>query len=242
MMISKILCSDLRRDAMLKMLSGPVRAADIGNERSATTNKINAIKPLIDSGYIEKDGYDYRLTGPGRIIALQVRQMADSMKVLQDDFFEQHDLSSIPDRLLMRIGALKGGGVIQPNGDAMKAQHNFMDHVTTSKKICGASCFNVDGYEDMISFALANGAEIELILSPEVLTTLDHKILESWQASGNFVLHVRKVKAAFTVADDMLFLAMFDPAGIIDALSEWVCQSEEAAEWGRELFKYYLGD
>ena len=88
--------------------------------------------------------------------------------------------------------------------------------------------------------ALANGAEVELILAPEVLTTMDPSIIEDWQASGRFKLHVRKVKAAFAVADDMLFLALFDQAGIIDALSEWVCESERAAEWGRELFRYYL--
>lgn len=239
-MVKEILCSDRRREALLKMLSGPIMANEF---RPVTTANMNdALRPMIAAGYVWKDGYYYRLTGIGRGVALQVKAMIDSEEVLQEQFFQAHDLGTLPDRFLMRIGALKGGGVVQPNGDAMKAQHNFMDHVATSKKICGASCFNVDGYEGMISTALVNGAEVELILSPEVLTTLDHKILESWQASGRFALHVRKVKAAFTVADDMLFLALFDPAGIIDALSEWVCQSEAAAEWGRELFRYYLGD
>lgn len=220
------------------MLTGPKKGSELPGD--TTSNKIAAIRPLLKCGLVEKDGYDYGLSQIGRIYALALQESLDMEEVLKNDFFKKHDLSSIPDKLLLRIGALKGGGVVCPNGNAMKAQDNFMDHVAAAKRIVGASCINVDGYQEMISNALDNGAEVELILAPEVLTTMDPGIIVAWQATGRFKLHVKKVKAAFAVADDMLFLALFDPAGIIDALSEWVCQSERAAEWGRELFQYHL--
>lgn len=222
----------------MRMLEGPIMANSF---RPVTTANMNdALRPMIAAGYIWKDGYHYRLTGPGRAVALQVRAMIEAEEVLRNDFFRQHDLGSIPDRLLMVIGALKGGGVVMQNGDMLRAQKNFMGLVAGAKRIVGASCIHVDGYQEMISAALAGGAEVELILTQEVIRTLDKGIFQAWQASGRFTAHVREVKAAFTVADNTLFLALFDPAGIIDALSEWVCESEQAAEWGKELFNYYL--
>lgn len=238
MILSKLLCSAVRREAVLMLLDGPRKGSDLPGD--TTSNSIAAIRPLLKCGLVEKDGYDYSLSQVGRAFGLALRDGLGMEEVLRDAFFRSHDLSSIPDRLLTKIGALKGGGVVCPNGSTMRAQNNFMQNVAAAKRICGASCIHVDGYQEMISAALANGADVELILSPEVLTTMNPGIIESWQASGRFVLHVRKVKAAFAVADDMLFLALFDRAGIIDALSEWVCQSERAAEWGKELFEYYL--
>lgn len=220
------------------MLTGPKKGAELPGD--TTSNKIHAIRPLLKAGTVEKVGVNYELSQIGRIYALALQESLDMEVVLKNDFFKKHDLSSIPDKLLLRIGALKGGGVVCPNGNAMKAQDNFMEHVAAAKRIYGASCINVDGYQEMISAALTNGAEVELILAPDVLTTMNPSIIEGWQASERFRLHVKKVKAAFAVADDMLFLALFDQAGIIDALSEWVCESERAAEWGRELFRYYL--
>lgn len=222
------------------MLTGPKKGSELPGD--TTSNKIHAIRPLLTAGIVEKVGVNYELSQIGRIYALALQESLDMEVVLKNDFFKKHDLSSIPDKLLLRIGALRGGGVVCPNGNAMKAQDNFMEHVAAAKRIYGASCINVDGYQEMISAALANGADVELILTQEVIMTLDRGIFQNWQASGRFTAHVREVKAAFTVADSTLFLALFDYAGIIDALSEWVCESEPAAEWGRELFRYYLGE
>ena len=70
---------------------------------------------------------------------------------------------------------------------------------------------------------------------------IDREVFNSWVGHGpRFKIHIREVKAAFAVADGVLFLGMFDHAGVIDLLQEWVCESERAAEWGRELFEYYL--
>jgi predicted transcriptional regulator len=47
-------------------------------------------------------------------------------------------------------------------------------------------------------------------------------------------------RAAFTVADSTLMLALFWPSGPLDIAREWVVTSERAREWGKGLFEYYL--
>jgi predicted transcriptional regulator len=240
MVITKLLCSDIRQRAMLKMLGDHIRASDV--EASSSSNFIQAIRPLIKAGFVERDGLNsYSLTGPGRILALQLREMIDAVEVLQDAFWRTHRLDYIPDHLLYTIGALKGGGVVAPNSHVTRAQVSFIDHVTHAKKIFGASSIYVEGYPEMISAALDNGAEVELILTQSVIMQIDRDVFNSWVGHGpKFKIHIREVKAAFAVADGVLFLGMFDHAGVIDLLQEWVCESERAAEWGRELFEYYL--
>lgn len=240
MLIKDILCSDRRREALVRMLAGPVMANEF--RPTTTANMNDALRPMIDAGYIRKDGHYYHLTGPGRSIALQVTAMMDAEEVLQSDFWLKHDLSSIPDRLLMRIGELRGGEVVMPNGDLLKAQVNFVAILTHAKRIWGASSFSLPEYPAMITEALENGAEIELILSPACIQALRHEDILAWQATGRFRLHVREVKAALAVADDTLSLGLFDFAGLYDPMQDYVCRSERAAEWGKELFRYYLGE
>lgn len=240
MVITKLLCSDIRQRAMLKMLGDHIRASDV--EASSSSNFIQAIRPLIKAGFVERDGLNsYSLTGPGRILALQLREMIDAVAVLQDEFWRTHRLDYIPDRLLYTIGALKGGGVVAPNSHVTRAQVSFIDHVAHAKKIFGASSIYVEGYPEMISAALDNGAEVELILTQDVIGKIDRDIFNSWLARpAQCKVDIREVKAAFAVADGILFLGMFDHAGVIDLLQEWVCESERAVGWGRELFEYYL--
>lgn len=240
MVITKLLCSDIRQRAMLKMLGDHIRASDV--EASSSSNFIQAIRPLIKAGFVERDGLNsYSLTGPGRILALQLREMIDAVEVLQDPFWRTHNLSSIPDHLKMKIGMLNGGAVVCPNHNITAAQDNFVYLLTHAKRVRGASSFNLSGYEDMVSEALANGAEVDLILTPAVVQTLSPENISAWQATGRFHLHVRAVRAAaLAVADNTLSLGLFDEAGVYDPTQDFVCQSERAAEWGRELFEYYL--
>lgn len=236
--LANLLCSRNRYDIAVRLLDGPCQVRDLPG--SATPAKIASMNPLIDSGLIEKDGHCYQLSNVGVAFVLSLKSMLDMEEVLADSFWRTHDLSSIPPPLLARIGALKGGSVVKPNGYLMKAQMNFIELVTHAKSIKGASSFNLPGYQEMITAALDHGANIELILSPAVMPTLDPEVLKSWQATGRFLLHVREVKAAVTIADNTLSLGLFGPAGVYDATQDFVCESEQAAEWGRELFEYYL--
>jgi predicted transcriptional regulator len=48
------------------------------------------------------------------------------------------------------------------------------------------------------------------------------------------------IRVAFTIADDMLFLGLYNLNGSYDPNSDLICQGQEAKEWGMELFEHYL--
>lgn len=238
MMNSKLLCQGNRAEAIMALLDGPKQASALPG--SNTQNKIATVRPLIAPGMVRVTGHLYSLTDVGKTYALFMKAFADMEEVFKDPFWQTHDLGSIPDHLKIKIGMLKGGGVVYPNHNVSKAQDNFIDLLTHAKRIHGASSFNLAGYSEMITEALANGAEIDLILAPAVIQSLSPADINAWQATGRFRLHIKEVKAALAVADNTLSIGLFDEAGVYDPTQDFICRSEDAAEWGRELFHYYL--
>lgn len=238
-MINKILNSSIRSSILIGLLNRKTRLKDLSD--AATQNTNNSIRPLIEAGMVERlcEG-EYRLTNRGRALTLIYQDILDAEEVLQADFWQGHDMSSIPDSLLRLIGMLKGGGIVHPNGDQMKAQRNFVDLVSNAKEIWGASSINAPGYEAMISEALRNGAEVNLILTRAVIDTIDPSQIHAWQCEAKFHLWKKEIRAAFTVADNVLLLGLFNTNGQIDPFQEYVCESEKARDWGKMLFDYYL--
>lgn len=231
--IEKLICSGIRREIMIRLLEGPERLTKLRPE-SKKQNVNNAIQPLLDDGLIAgKDGL-YSLTDLGRVQALILQNVLDSAEVLQSDFWAKHDLSSIPDSLLKRIGDLRGGEKICPNGDILKSQHNFIETVLHSKEIWGVSSVFFQEWPEMILEAVRNGAKVHLILSPDIRPKLPGALF----TETGIDLQFRPCGAAFTVADNTLLLGLFSRGGGIDAIEEYVCTSERAAAWGKALYTH----
>lgn len=233
MEIEKLICSGMRQDIMRRLLDGPERLTKLRPE--SKKQAINtAIQPLLDDGLIVGQGGVYHLTDLGRAYALVLRNTINSAEVLQADFWKVHDLSSIPDGLLARIGDLIGGEVVCPNGDLLKAQHNFIEVVLNAKVIYGVSSVFFQEWPGMILQDIQNGAEVHLILSPDVKRKLPKEFLEA-----GFDLQFKPCQAAFTIADNTLSLGLFAKGGGYDPMQDFICESEKAAAWGKDLYNYY---
>ena len=236
--IEKLIGSDIRREIMLRLLEGPERLTQL-RPKSAKQAVNNAIQPLLEEGLIEGQGGLYSLTDFGRVHALILQNVVDSVEVLQSDFWRVHDLSSIPDHLLARIGDLAGGQVVCPNGDLLKAQHNFVDVVSQAKEIYGASSVFFHEWPGMIIVAIEAGAAVRLIFTPDVFEKVKKSALGAYLEHHRFDYSVREFQAAFTIADNTLSLGLFAIGGGYDPLQDFICESPKAAAWGRALYEYY---
>lgn len=236
MNLEKLICSGIRQEIMLRLLDGPERLTRLRPE-SKKQNVNNAIQPLLDDGLIDgKDGI-YHLTDIGRAYALILRNVINSAEVLQDDFWKVHDLSSIPDHLLARIGDLAGGQVVYPDGDFVAAQKNFADALKRAKVIYGASSIFVSGWPEAIVEAIEAGADVHLIFTLDVCKKVEDSALGRWLDGIDCA--IQDFQAAFTVADDTLYLGLFVRGGGADLIREYVCSGTGAVSWGRDLYNYY---
>ena len=229
----------MRDEIMLRLLDGPARLTEL-RPKSAKQAVNNAIQPLLEEDLIEGHRGIYRLTDLGRAHALILRNAVNAAEVLQSDFWRVHDLSSIPDHLLARIGDLAGGQVVYPDGDFIAAQQNFAEALKRAKVIYGASSIFVSGWPEVIVEAIEAGAEVNLIFTFDVFEKVKVSALRPFMGHPRFGYSIRDFQAAFTVADDTLYLGLFVRGGGADLIREYVCSGEKAAAWGRELYNYYL--
>ncbi len=237
--IETLACSKLRREAIIRLLDGPGRLSDIAPGTSSV-NSSRAMRPLVADGLVETGGGLYKITPLGRIHALILRDHLASLEVLGSPFFHDHDITSIPEDFMARIGALVGGSEVKENGDMMRAQNAFVETVVNAKEIYGVSSVNMPGWPEMVTKALKNGADVHLGLTKDVLLSLPDGQISRWLDAYAHIDEINPCKAAFTVADSTLMLALFWPSGPLDIAREWVVTSERAREWGRGLFEYYL--
>lgn len=238
--IETLSCSRLRRDAIIRLLDGPGRLADIA-PGTGSVNSSRAMRPFVSEGLVETEGGLYKITPLGRIHARILRDHLASLEVLESPFWHEHNITSIPEDFMARIGALVGGSEVRENGDMMNAQHSFVETVVNAKEIYGVSSINMPGWPEMITDALRNGAEVHLGLTGRVMGSLHENQQGEWDNAGKIFLSViADCRAAFTVADSTLMLALFWPSGPLDIAREWVVTSERAREWGMGLFEYYL--
>lgn len=240
MQIENLICSGIRQEILRGLLDGPPRAlSDLVSERRRQ-NINTALQPLLDEGLVTRENGIYSLTDVGRCYALVLRTISQSASVLQDHFWKSHDLGLIPDFLLQRISDLAGGHVVYPDGDFVAAQKNFSDALRNAKVIYGASSVYVQGWPEAIVEALEAGGEVHLIFTPDVLDKVEDSVLWRRFRLEGIDCETRNFQAAFTIADDTLYLGLFVRGGGADLIREYVCSGEKAVAWGMDLYNYYL--
>ncbi len=109
MMMHKMLPSK-RRMRILRILSShPVTFTELKRKTGINSTSLSIhLRKLQDFGFIRKEGREYRLSKLGRVLYFTLNRMERFITALErnPEFWVEHDLSPIPDDLLIRIGDL----------------------------------------------------------------------------------------------------------------------------------------
>lgn len=244
-MLKSLTGSTLRAKILLALDGGPKLTPELVALLEAPASTVlHAARPMIDGGIIVKRSDGYNLTNIGRIETLLLVQLVDGLIALKEyaDFWQSHDLSGIPTHLRASLGMLTGGRYIRDDKNTlMQSQAFFVKQVSQAKHIFGVSPIIAPGYAEMVSHLLDSGAAVSLILTKEIIDIISPATIKSWQAYEGFCLHeVLEARVAFTVADNCIFLGLYNLDGTYDTVSDLVCCGQKAASWGISLYEYYL--
>ena len=242
-------CSELRRGILVSLREGKKALSELRTELEiSSTTAIHALRELEKDNFVFQDEHrDYALTKIGEVIALKLSDFINVIDVLKkhEDFWLTHDLSGIPEQLLEKIGCLKDSTLFEDTAiDIFKVHTSFINLLAGAKKLRGVSSIFVPEYpllfEELI---LKKKADVELILTKEVLEKIDKEILKKifTDKSSKFKLYITKedAKAAFTVTDFFFSLGLFHVDGTYDYNRDFVSYDKKAIEWGNELFEWY---
>lgn len=241
--------SKVRAKVLLCLKEGSMTTVDLVDEIGIrNTTILHAIKEMTGSGLITKAGKGYGLTNLGMMQAYMIDEAIDFVLVLEkySDFWLTHDISAIPTSLITRIGMLSKSEILEGDASAiLKTQEFFIKELEKATLIRGLSPIIIPGYAEAIASAVLNGAEVDLILTKQILDIVvkEHsEVLKTILEVGNFRLHRidSDVTAAFTVTDSLFSLGLFRVGGGYDVGKDLNCAGKDALEWGNELFDHYL--
>lgn len=239
--------SETRTNILLALRDGPKNLPELVLALGVRDTTVShSLKPLVDARIVEAPPRgQYSLTAIGQAKAILLGSMLTGLATLEENssFWASHDLSSIPQELLVRVGQLSGGVVMRDEPPTIwAAQNAFIDAVSKATHFWGVSPILGPGYEEMILGLLARGAEVNLILTDSVFKQIDKESLETAMSYQGFNLYTIEdgVKVAFTVTDSLVSIALFNPDGSYDPSEDLICESPAAVEWGRSLFERFL--
>jgi predicted transcriptional regulator len=244
------ICSDLRRDILIFLLEGGKSLGELREKLSvSSTTAIHALRELEKRRLTYQDDVrDYRLTNTGNIITRKIIDLRNAAEILAkyEKFWDERDLSGIPDYLLNKIECLNDATLLTSTStDILKIYTNFIALVTNSKEIRGISPVFISEFTQLFAELVSQGAKVELIVTGEVLRKiLETADLNSLKESihGNLQLRVleHNPKVAFSSGEGFISLGLFHVDGTYDFSDDLISYSKEAIAWGRELFEYYL--
>jgi len=243
-------CSGLRRSIIIFLQTGKKALSELRNDLGvSSTTVIHALRELEKDNLIFQDETrNYALTKIGEVIALKLSDFIDVIDVLKkhEDFWLTHDLNGIPPHLLEKIGWLKDSTIVKDTAtDIFKSHSNFINLLEDVKEMRGVSSIFVPDYPHLFEeLILKKKADVELILTKEVLEKIDEEILKEIFAdkSSKFKLYItgKDIRACFTVSDYFMALGLFRVDETYDYSRDLVSYSRDAIRWGRELFEWYL--
>lgn len=215
-----------------------------------STTILHALSNLSNFNYVSKIGKNYALTNKGFLEASLLFLAKNAMEVFERDenFWLNHDLTGIPEKLMVRLGELRGCQLIKSApADLDKVHREFIKKLSESNEVNGISPIFHPDYINVVATLIQRKIPVTLIVTDEVLRNIksltDIKALTYALQSGTIRLLLKEnLKLALTVTDKFFSLGLFTLEGSYDYSADFMGTDASAIKWGKELFNIYLGD
>lgn len=198
------------------------------------------LKVLLNLGFIERVGDKYVITRVGEAACKKFLDTAMCFEVLVSlrEFFQEHDLSPIPERLLYNIHMLNGGRIFVKNSP-YELHEEWLNILFNSNWIYGlASIYNKD-FPQLFN-DLSKERKTKLILTEDVYSQVEEFTkaeLDDYLDRGEMFV-CDSVKITFIVAEQGFTMNLYSNS--YDSSNILICKTEDAVEWSIKLFNYYL--
>ncbi len=244
--------SELRMNILLCLKSGEKDTNDLQKELGGrNTTILHAIKDMSDSNLIVKNGDGYTLTNLGKIKTSVLDNVMTVFEKLEDnpDFWLNHDISSIPQGILDRLGMLFSSEIISSDPSTpLKCHESLISMLSRSKRISAilpALIFPKES--DIFINALRRGSQVDLLITDDLARSLievDGNIAPEFKKSlkfENFRLRMTNddIRLALIVTESFVYLGLWRHDGVYDVGSGTIYSGNCAVTWGMELFEHY---
>jgi predicted transcriptional regulator len=245
--------SSVRIKIMINLMDGSKKTKDLRKSTGIQSSTIlHGIIELEKQKLVSRKGDNYYLSELGQIVILKIVDMIKTSVSLKKfrKLWLNHEIESIPQHLLMKIGDLNNSELIESENEDMFKTHGIHAQIIlNATKIRGVSPIFYPDYVETFNSVLDKDINVELILTEEVLKKtieshdaenlknikrlISQKKLKLWKIQED-------VKVAFTVTDKSITLGLFSKKGTYNSAQILVSDHEDSIKWCNNLFVYYL--
>lgn len=243
--------SEYRKNILFLLMDRPWSLSEIKDHFDVESPEIiPRLNEMVKSRVITKQNGLYSITPFGKALAKKYKPLLDTIQAIETNsaFWNEHDISPIPDELLDRIGELKGCKVVQLDESIIGASHKaFLENAEKAEVVRGAtSTFNPLWTKLFLELS-KSGAAIEIVTTESVLKIIKNDYaseLEDLLQNPKAHIYVNnELKIAFATMishnSRFLSLGLHFTNGKYDPNSDLEGTSQYAVSWGDALFKYY---
>jgi len=228
-----LLSSADRMKLLAEIRGGDKRLTDLAGKLSATAQETSKhLGRLVDGGLIEKSpGGSFRMTSYGNVI-FDLMPSLNFMSAHQK-YFLTHDISSLPQQFILRIGELEG--------------NSYVEHVTNVITECQHLLGMAHQYFFWIADqplpwaftrAFPDGMSVRVIMQSD-LTQKGYQLLREIVGPMAELRFADKVKVGVAVNEKIGGLVFPDLAGRTDFSSGFIGHTADFQRWCSDLFDYY---
>jgi predicted transcriptional regulator len=240
--IEKVLSSPKKRDIFLRLLSCERRVSEMAKElslsKSSVSHHVNALQNI---GVVEK-GSKIKLTNIGKILAHQLRVLELSCKFLSRDmeFWNGHDLDSIPGDMLLRIFELRNCEIVKSDeGELLKYLQSFCSTLSNASFVRIISSVSFPECVSALS-KISRNTEVSLLVSDKVFKAISRdysSLLSRMLENGVEIYVVKNLRLLCLVTDIAVCLGLYLKGGEFDVKCGLISREKSAIKWGLDLFE-----
>ncbi len=249
-LLSLLTFSEKRKDLLLFLLEQPSTLANIRKKFNVSSPEIAPrIREMESANLMYKDPLTkmYTLSTTGKIIAKSFKPFLDMVDLIEknEDFWNDHDLSGIPEHLLERLADLKDCDFYVDRHENIYDSHTtFLESICRSSIIKGVSPVYFPSYPDIFMQLAVKDVPTSLIITNSIYDKVKNEHADKMKAycdAKSTELHlIENAKVAFVVTDFFFSMSLFFKSGNYDPRTDLVCFDRLGIQWGNDLFEYYL--
>ena len=247
-LLGLIAFSKARKDILILLLEGSKSLAEIKeNLHVSSPNILPRLKELLNKNLICKKNDRYSLTPIGISVINNFCMLTNTFQVIEknEQFFRDHQINSLPQCFVDRIGMLGRCNVIGHRLENIGITHDILlENILKSKRLLWVTPILHEEYPLSILRLARQDIPVSLIFTKKIFHTFinDHYVdLSNILKQQNISLHVMGEDVNFFLieTDRQLLLSFAYTNGDFDYTNMLTSTDKTALAWGRELFKYY---
>lgn len=247
--VKYLLTSSMRTLILVVLYNDRKNLNEIRDElKKPSATILHGLKELEENNLIKKDRKYYELTSNGYLLATNIIKLIDNWYALEKNkyFWNDHDLSGIPENLLNKLYLLKDAEFISSTtSDLSNAFNKYIELISTTTELTIMIPIYSENHLKYLIKLLKNGnlKRLTLLVNTEIFRTmkrsryLKKSLLEN--ENVNIIETGENFKIFLTFCKDFMTLTLFFKDNHYDDSQIIIDKHKSAIKWSEELFAYY---